>query len=1057
MAANKTRVAILGGGVGALTAAYALTEVDPQGEKFEITIYQLGWRLGGKTASGRNADYGERIEEHGLHIWAGFYENAFTVLRSALKALDRPPGSPQATIGQAFERQNQVFLTEDYEGQWLPWPIWFQPDPDPTTYPGRDDLLSPPDSVMPSLSTLLARALAALAYNFEYYKDEWGGDPRGETAAKIAAMPLRAQAKIATTAATGPGHPLMAISQSLAAEVTEGLDSVADDAQAALIAALSAFHDLVRARLAGSGLSTEFRRYLIMLGFGLRIGVGVLANHCFRYGLHVLDQFEFRQFLGQFWPLDPNIDNALVASLYDYTFAYSEGEQPTMSACTAVQGVLRMFVTYKGAFFYKATAGMGDTICTPLYEVMRRRGVNFRFFHQVTGLHPTPDGFNVGSITMNRQVGLALGVAEYEPVHNVNGLPCWPSTPRWDLLEDGRKLGAAGVDFEDVLDPLPPPAAELTLTLGEDFDQVILGISMGSLAELCAPLAAVNAAWADMVVNLPTTRTQAFQMWLDCDVTSLGGPYVQPPTPPPNPGPWWPIMPPPFPPGPSPASPVMGPISAGYLKPFDTYADMSQLLAAEAWPTPTIGPKSIAYFCSTMPDDAAPNQQAAADAVVKQNALGWMGSSLATLWPNIVRDGAFQWQLLHAQGEISGPARFDEQFWQANINPSERYVLSLPGTLQHRMEPGDSGFDNLFLAGDWTKVPDINAGCVEVATMSGLAAASALSGVEIPIVASSTLYIGPQFVNFAGWTSLPPPPSVCTGAQVYSWGFKADHAALQRFLDRSFNRVAGRRRFRPLLDMAFMAIVQCQALSPGTPPFSLEGSMAETDIGFWILVGAYDLGDVIPSSVAWLPAYLFVDNAFTSASGREIWGFPKFVSELSVPAGPRSSGPFEASAVVIKTFAPTAAASLQQLLSMQGSDIRFTGLNGASLEILKLVSKVAHPSLLSALDTAHAASPFLPGVGGLPAPVYFLKQFHSGASTGDACYQQILKGALILDRMSGVGLLTGKWQLELGQFDSLPFIRDLGLGTPVNGALSLETDIGFWAEVDFTLGMASPF
>ncbi|MFI4951038.1 MAG: hypothetical protein ACHP7A_08385, partial [Caulobacterales bacterium] len=562
-----------------------------------------------------------------------------------------------------------------------------------------------------------------------------------------------------------------------------------------------------------------------------------------------------------------------------------------------------------------------------------------------------------------------------------------------------------------------------------------------------------------MVVNLPTTRTQAFQMWLDCDVTSLGGPYVQPPTPPAFPGPWWPIVPPPFPPGPLPPGVMMGPISTGYLKPFDTYSDMSQLLPAEAWPDPAIGPKSIAYFCSTMPDDASPNHQAPADAVVRQNALTWMGSSLATLWPGIMQGGNFQWELLHAEGEISGPARFDAQFWQANINPSERYVLSLPGTLQHRMEPGASGFDNLFLAGDWTKVPDINAGCVEVATMSGLAAASALSGVDIPVVASNTLYVGPQFVNFAGWTALPPPPSVCKGAQVYSWGFKADHAALQRFLDRSFNKVAGRRRFRPLLDMAFLAVVQCQALAPGTPPFSLEGTMAETDFGFWILVGAYDWpGNIdLPSSVAWLPAYLFVDNAFTSASGREIWGFPKYVSQLSMPSAPRSSGPFDASAVVIKTFAPSATASLQQLLSMQGSNIRFTGLTGGSLEILKLVSKVAHPSLLAALDQTHMANPFLPGVGGLPAPTVFLKQFHAGDSTGSACYQQTLKGALILDHLYGAGLLTGTWQLQLGQFDSLPFIRDLGLGTPVNGSLTLETDIGLWAEVDFTLGMASSF
>jgi uncharacterized protein with NAD-binding domain and iron-sulfur cluster len=62
MGQGKVRVAILGGGVGAMTAAFALTEIDKAGENFEITVHQLGWRLGGKCASGRNSDHGGRIE-----------------------------------------------------------------------------------------------------------------------------------------------------------------------------------------------------------------------------------------------------------------------------------------------------------------------------------------------------------------------------------------------------------------------------------------------------------------------------------------------------------------------------------------------------------------------------------------------------------------------------------------------------------------------------------------------------------------------------------------------------------------------------------------------------------------------------------------------------------------------------------------------------------------------------------------------------------------------------------------------------------------------------------
>ena len=64
-ATKKTKVAVLGGGVSAMTAAFELTDTQELRDKYDVTVYQMGWRLGGKGASGRNAEYGERIEEHG--------------------------------------------------------------------------------------------------------------------------------------------------------------------------------------------------------------------------------------------------------------------------------------------------------------------------------------------------------------------------------------------------------------------------------------------------------------------------------------------------------------------------------------------------------------------------------------------------------------------------------------------------------------------------------------------------------------------------------------------------------------------------------------------------------------------------------------------------------------------------------------------------------------------------------------------------------------------------------------------------------------------------------
>lgn len=45
---KRERVAILGGGMGGLTAAWALTATPELLQRYEVTVYQEGWLLGGK-------------------------------------------------------------------------------------------------------------------------------------------------------------------------------------------------------------------------------------------------------------------------------------------------------------------------------------------------------------------------------------------------------------------------------------------------------------------------------------------------------------------------------------------------------------------------------------------------------------------------------------------------------------------------------------------------------------------------------------------------------------------------------------------------------------------------------------------------------------------------------------------------------------------------------------------------------------------------------------------------------------------------------------------------
>src|ERR1700756_6017669 len=119
-AAHPIRVAVIGGGCAAMAAALELSRPEHEG-RYDVAVYQSGWRLGGKGASGRGV--AGRIEEHGLHVWMGWYENAFQLMRECYAELGRDPRtSPIADWRDAFVPSPTLGVIDRTEdGRWLPW------------------------------------------------------------------------------------------------------------------------------------------------------------------------------------------------------------------------------------------------------------------------------------------------------------------------------------------------------------------------------------------------------------------------------------------------------------------------------------------------------------------------------------------------------------------------------------------------------------------------------------------------------------------------------------------------------------------------------------------------------------------------------------------------------------------------------------------------------------------------------------------------------------------------------------------------------------------------
>src|SRR5690606_29048760 len=112
---------------------------------------------------------------------------------------------------------------------------------------------------------------------------------------------------------------------------------------------------------------------------------GMLVDGVVTKGFDTIDKYDFQEWLRRHDASPMTVESAPVRGIYDLVFGYEQGDttRPNLAAGVAINGAMRMAFTYKGAIFWEMQAGMGDTIFTPLYEVLKRRGVKFEFFHKV--------------------------------------------------------------------------------------------------------------------------------------------------------------------------------------------------------------------------------------------------------------------------------------------------------------------------------------------------------------------------------------------------------------------------------------------------------------------------------------------------------------------------------------------------------------------------------------------------------------------------------------------------------------------------------------------------
>ncbi len=734
--AKKKKIAVLGGGLGSLSAIYEMTDYPGWEEYYDITVYQMGWRLGGKTATGRGIH--NRIEEKGIHIFQGWYDNAFRMVKDAYKLQDElglNPNSPLKKWSEAIVPDNASLFTEysEREGKWINWPIIF---PMNDQEPGTSGKSTEWELIRKILGIALQLVVGdpyeknqgfLTRYLMEHLLDvnQKFGEPQPKNKPKphwwnklIGGIKKTFQKKVLPVE-VAMLHKAVEIAEAQMRKQT-GKDpgEVEVEALEKVVHLFSGFtHWFEKAFSHAIEKHDRLRRIISVIEWMEVTLTGVLEDvydpdtHTFNY--QNINHYNYLDWLKKHGASDLVLDCALVRFMYTGSFAnLLNGGTGKLAADIGLR-MLMVSVDYKGCLVWKLSAGTADTIITPIYQVLRHRGVKFKYFHKIRQVHHSESG-KIEKISVAEQVKLRDGVDEYDPFLNVDGLNSWPAEPLYDQIDpdQAKKLKASDVNLEISWSDWKN-YREFTLEEGKDFDQVLLGIPVAALKHVCSDIIEHNSKWKNMVEKVETTQTAQVQVWTKPTLRELGMKVED-----------W---------GMAEGDEPNSVIYANYLY---SWTDMSLIIDAEEWPE-SLKPGHLSYWCGTIPE-ASPmepfskhwfpkTQHARIMGITEQ----WLYSHGGWLWPEATSrelPQGFNFDLMtptEENHELTPIEKFYQQFFLLNIEPSDRYVLALPGSNQFRMKTDGSGYSNLFLTGDWIDF-GFNVGHMEGAVSAGLTAAHAI-------------------------------------------------------------------------------------------------------------------------------------------------------------------------------------------------------------------------------------------------------------------------------------------------------------------------------------------
>jgi hypothetical protein len=293
------------------------------------------------------------------------------------------------------------------------------------------------------------------------------------------------------------------------------------------------------------------------------------------------------------------------------------------------------------------------------------------------------------------------------------------------------------------------------------------------------------------------------------------------------------------------------------------------------------------------------------------------------------------------------------------------------------------------------------------------------------------------------------PPFIAKDVGYYGFILDADKEKLQELCDRYLNSlIGGDRRFVPAGSFVLLACCDLPELQSSTKPYQDMGSFAEREMALWLL-----LIDKVQERLYWFLPYIFVDNAYAMAMGRELYGFPKSIGTISIPASLDHANEFALDTLVLKRYSAQSRGEVVRLIEVRESSDVYVGASGAWQDLGSLVKEIVRV-LDEGFQLLSDIKLFIQSMDDLlqlRIPMVFLKQARDVVQPSRAVYQEIVETTPFSPHVYEGRILASHYDIIVEQCDSQPICVELGLATN----RPLRSKISFYVNFDFEIGLGT--